>query len=73
MRRQITTSKRRGLRFQFIGQTIAELRKAVWPTRREAIRLALMVIGISAVVGLILGTIDFGFTHLVNDVFLGGG
>ena len=73
MRRQITTSKRRGFRFQFIGQTISELRKAVWPTRREAIRLALMVIAIAAVVGLILGTIDFGFTRLVNDVFLGGG
>ena len=73
MKRQTATAKRRGLRFKFIGETISELRKATWPTRREAIRLSLMVIALSAIVGLILGAIDFGFTRLVNVVFLGGG
>ncbi len=73
MKRQTVSGKRKAGRFQFIGQTIAELRKAVWPTRQqEAIRLTLMVIAISAAVGLFLGFADFGFTELVQGLFLAG-
>ena len=69
---QTVPSKRKGSRFRFFGQIISELRKAVWPTRQEAIRLSLMVIAVAAAVGIILGATDFGFTQLVNDVFLIG-
>lgn len=55
----------------YVREVIAELRKVVWPTREETRRLATMVIAIAAAVGLLLGAIDFGFTHLVN-LFFGG-
>ena len=64
------TAKRSGPRFRFVSETIAELKKVVWLTRREAVYLAALVLIVSITVGLILGIIDYGFTKLVNDVFL---
>jgi len=59
-------------RFSFIGETIAELKKVVWLTRREAAYLTFMVLIVAIIVGLILGGFDYGFTHLVDKFFLGG-
>ena len=56
--------------FRFIGETISELKKVVWPTRQEAIRLTLIVMAVCFVAGLVLGAIDYGFTELVTNVFL---
>ena len=66
-------TKKGGSRFRFIGETVAELKKVVWPTRQEAIRLTIMVLIVCLVVGLILGALDYGFTHLVEKFFLPGG
>jgi preprotein translocase subunit SecE len=59
-------------RFSFIGETIAELKKVVWLTRREAAYLTFMVLIVAIIVGLILGGFDYGFTNLVDKLFLGG-
>ncbi len=59
-------------RFAFIRDIIDELRKVTWPTRREAVRLTIMVIIVCVVVGIFLGAIDYGFAELVAKVFLGG-
>ncbi len=66
------TAKRSGSRFRFIGETIAELKKVVWLTRREAAYLTLLVLIVAVTVGLVLGAVDYGFTNLVNKLFLGG-
>jgi len=68
--KKATTKKRR---FSFFGETIAELRKVVWPTRQEAMRLTIIVIIVCTILGAILGSIDYGFTQLVKSVFLPGG
>ncbi len=65
------TTKRSGSRFRFIGETIAELKKVVWLTRRETIYLTLLVLIVAITAGLVLGGIDFGFSRLVNELFLG--
>ena len=57
-------------RFRFIGETIGELKKVTWLTRREIAYLTFLVLIISLVTGLILGVVDYGFTRLVNEVFL---
>jgi len=59
-------------RFRFFGETIAELRKVTWPTRQEAVRLTIIVIIICTALGILLGSIDYGFTQLVKEVFLPG-
>ena len=58
-------------RFRFISDTIAELKKVVWLTRREALYLTVLVLIIAAISGVFLGLIDYGFAALVGKVFLG--
>jgi len=64
-----TTTKRS--RFSFIGETIAELKKVVWLTRREVAYLTFLVLIVAIIVGLVLGAFDYGFTRLVDEFFLG--
>ena len=65
------TAKRRGSRFRFIGETIAELKKVVWLTRREAVYLTALVLIVAGAAGLVLGAIDYGFSKLIDALFLG--
>ncbi len=53
----------------FAKQAIDELKKVVWPTRAEIIRLTISVIIISAVVGIFLGGIDFILTKVL-EIFI---
>ena len=43
---------------QFISEVIAELKKVTWPTREETIKLTVMVVVISFVVGGFIGGLD---------------
>ena len=66
------TTRRRGFRlFNYIGEIINELKKVVWLTRREAAYLTVLVLIVSIAAGIVLGALDFGFTGLVDNVFLG--
>ena len=68
------TAKGSSPRFKFISETIAELKKVVWLSRREAAYLTGIVLLVCIMVGLVLGFVDYGFTKLVNDfIILGGG
>jgi preprotein translocase subunit SecE len=55
-------------RFSFIGETISELRKVVWPTRQEATYLTTIVIVVTVVVAIILWVIDVGFSEMMNVI-----
>ena len=67
-----TTARRRGFRlFNHIGEIINELKKVVWLTKREAAYLTVLVLIVSIAAGIVLGALDFGFTGLVDNVFLG--
>ena len=58
-------------RFRFISETIGELKKVTWLTRREVAYLTFVVLVVAIVAGLVLGAVDYGFTQLVNEVFVG--
>ena len=58
-------------RFRFISETIGELKKVTWLSKREIIYLTFLVLIVAIVAGLVLGAVDYGFTRLVNEVFLG--
>jgi preprotein translocase subunit SecE len=48
---------------------VQELKRVTWPTREETMRLTLMVIAVSATVGVFLGLVDIAFSR-VFDVIL---
>ena len=67
-----TTARRSRVRlFNYIGEIINELKKVVWLTRREAAYLTVLVLIVSIAAGIVLGALDYGFTDLVDKVFLG--
>jgi preprotein translocase subunit SecE len=68
---QIIAKKR--FRFAFIGDIIGELKKVTWPSRRDTVRLTIMVIIVCVAVGLFLGALDYGFSELVAKLLLGRG
>ena len=71
MTHHTVTAKQSGSRFRFFGEIISELKKVVWLTKREAAYLTVLVIIVAGVVGIILGALDFSFTRLVDNIFLG--
>jgi len=68
---QVTT-KRRGFRlFNYVSEIINELKKVVWLTKREAAYLTVLVLIVSIAAGIVLGALDYGFTDLVDKIFVG--
>jgi preprotein translocase subunit SecE len=67
---EVAEGKKKGS--SFIEGTIAELKKVTWLSWNESLRLTALVLGISIAVGLILGGLDYGFSALINKLFVGG-
>ena len=72
MTQHVATKKRRFRLFSYIGEIVNELKKVVWLTRREVAYLTALVIIVTVCMGVILGALDFGFTELVDKLFLAG-
>jgi len=53
----------------FFRQMVSELRKVIWPTRRELITYTTVVVFFVAVMMLITGVLDVAFTKAVIEVF----
>ena len=70
MTHRTLTTKQSSSKFRFIGETISELKKVVWLTRREVIYLTTIVLIVAVIAGLVLGAIDFGFARFVNEFLL---
>ena len=49
---------------KYFRETRGELRKVVWPTREESMRLTMIVLGATAVFAIFLGLMDAGFSAL---------
>lgn len=54
---------------QFVREVIAELKKVTWPTRQETIKLTLVVIVLSFLVGAFIGILDITFLKITSLLF----
>ena len=50
----------------FTRDIIDELKKVTWPSRKETIRLTVVVIGISLIIGVYIGIIDVLLTKVLE-------
>jgi preprotein translocase subunit SecE len=53
----------------FFQEVIAELKKVTWPTRQETIKLTLVVLTVSAIIGVFVGGLDILFVNIQQMVF----
>jgi preprotein translocase subunit SecE len=51
---------------RYYRETVGELRKVVWPTREEALRLTWIVLVVITVMAIILGAADYVFGQVVR-------
>lgn len=54
---------------QFVKEVIAELKKVTWPTREETIKLTVVVIVLSFLVGAFIGILDVTFLKITSLLF----
>jgi preprotein translocase subunit SecE len=50
----------------FIGESVAEAKRVVWPTRKETIQTAIAVFVLVVVVAAFLAVVDIGFAYMVQ-------
>ena len=53
----------------FIREVVAELRKVIWPTRKELITYTAVVVVFVSIMLTVVGLLDYGFAKLVLWVF----
>lgn len=54
----------------YIKSSIAELQKVVWPTRKQAMQLTILVVVVSVVLGLILAGLDLLWRDVLKSLIL---
>jgi preprotein translocase subunit SecE len=54
---------------RFVREVVAELRKVIWPTRKELVTYSVVVVFFVAVFMAIIAGFDTGFAYAVNWVF----
>ncbi len=68
---QPVVAKKKGFRlFNYFAEIFNELKKVVWLSRREIVYLTGLVLIVTIITGIVLGVLDYGFTQLVDKVFL---
>jgi preprotein translocase subunit SecE len=53
---------------EFVREVIAEFRKVTWPSRRELINSTVVVIAVTVVVALFLGSVDIVLAKIVEAI-----
>ena len=51
---------------EFINQVKAETMKVVWPTRRETVMTAIMVVVMTLLLGIFFFSVDWAFSRIVK-------
>jgi preprotein translocase subunit SecE len=67
-RRVDPDATRRAFSFRTFGEVVQELKRVTWPGREETMRLTLMVVAVSATVGVFLGLVDIGFARIFDVI-----
>lgn len=53
--------------FDFIVEAKAELLKVNWPTKKQTLNYTLIIIGVSVVISLFLGSLDYLFGGILKN------
>ena len=59
-----------GKLLSYFEEVKLELSKVVWPKKQEVVRLTLVVLSISAIVGVYLGGLDYFMTKLLEGLIV---
>jgi len=63
-KKEATQPKKEYRIVRYFREVKAELQKVIWPTRQTAVRLTLIVLGVTAAMSVFLGFVDWVFSRL---------
>ena len=55
---------------KYVKESKDELKKVVWPSKKETTKYTLLVIGVSLATAVFLGALDFGLNIVVERVII---
>lgn len=55
---------------EFLKEVRLEMKKVNWPSRKQTIKYTFIIVGVSLVVAVFLGGLDFVFSFLLNRFIL---
>jgi preprotein translocase subunit SecE len=64
MAKKAARAKKGNVIVRFLRETRSELKKVVWPSRREALNMTAIVLGVTVFMAAGLGVVDWLFTKL---------
>ena len=54
---------------QYLRETVREIQKVSWPSREATTQMTVLVLAVSVVIGVYIGTVDFIFQSLISQLF----
>jgi preprotein translocase subunit SecE len=54
----------------YLGEARVEFSKVTWPTRRQAIRLTILVVAFSIIFSIAIGALDWVFAEVLQRLIL---
>ena len=52
----------------YIKEVRGEMEKVVWPTRGQTVRMSLLVLAVSIVMGIFIGGMDYLFSNILSAI-----
>ncbi|MSQ11084.1 MAG: preprotein translocase subunit SecE [Dehalococcoidia bacterium] len=68
VRATAAAATQRVFRWSFFVEVYSELRKVEWPTREQVVRLTIVAIVLTAMVGVLLGAADLLLNYILDDL-----
>lgn len=56
---------------KYLTEVSNEVKKVTWPSRQQTIDMTVLVVGVSLLIGVYIGALDFLFQELLAKVLLG--
>lgn len=56
---------------KYLNEVSEEVKKVTWPSRQQTIDMTILVVGVSLIIGIYIGALDFIFQELLAKVLLG--
>lgn len=62
------TTKKTNPAIEYVQESILEIRRVTWPTREQAFKLTLIVLGFCLISALLVGAVDFALNFGYNQL-----
>lgn len=56
---------------KYLNEVSEEVKKVTWPSRQQTMDMTVLVVGVSLLIGVYIGALDFLFQELLAKVLLG--